>query len=71
VHRLEDKYDDKVMFFHLDVDMPAEDEARQKVGITGRSQYYLLDSNGEIAARWFGPITFEEVSAEIDMLLSQ
>jgi hypothetical protein len=40
------------------------------LGITGRSQYLLLDSNGKVAAQWFGPITFEQVSAEIEALLT-
>lgn len=71
MHRLEDAYAGQVTFFHLDVDMPAYDEARQQVGVTGRSQYFLLDTDGNVAARWFGPIDFEQILAEIDILLQQ
>lgn len=71
MHRLEDTYAGQVTFFHLDVDMPAYDKARQLIGVTGRSQYYLLNTDGEVIARWFGPLVYEQVSAEIDALLQQ
>lgn len=62
-------YGSEVAFFHLDVDMPAGDSARSTYSITGRSQYILLGPDGAEAQRWFGPLSFEAVSAEIDALL--
>ena len=54
----------------LNIDDPSLDDTRTKYGITGRSQYVLVGPDDEVIQRWFGPLSFEDVKAEIETYLA-
>lgn len=70
MHRLEEKYGDQIEFVYLNVDDPASLPMRQQYDIVARSQYVLVDANGEVVQKWFGYITTQSVSEVIDEYLA-
>lgn len=60
---LEERYNDQIDFFHLDVDQAVTLDLRQQFSIVGRNQYVLVDSNGEVIERWVGPLSEGNVEA--------
>ena len=69
MHGLQEQYGEQVDFLHVDVENPGALEAVGRVGITGRTQYVLTDSAGNVVYRWFGIITQADVQREIEELL--
>ncbi len=70
MHGLQELYGDPVDFLHVDVENPGALEAVGPVGITGRTQYVLTDSSGEVRYRWFGYIDQAELEAAFESLLN-
>ena len=53
----------------LDVDNSAHDAKRAELGSTAQAQYFLVNAEGEIVARWFGLLNDASVRSEMDELL--
>lgn len=60
----------RVDFFDLDWDDKSLDSVRGQFEISGRSQYVLLDADGTVLRRWFGPLN-STLSVEIDAVLAE
>jgi hypothetical protein len=70
VHRLADEFKDRVDFIYLNIDRPETFEARQRFDIVARSQYVLIDAQGNLIQKWFGFLDEETVKAAIDDFLA-
>jgi hypothetical protein len=68
VDGLKDEFAGQIDFFDLDVDMAETAAVRQEFGFTGRSQYALLDAEGNVVRRWFGPLQ-ETMAKEVAAVL--
>lgn len=65
---LKNEFAGQVDFFDLNIDDPGLDGLRTEFDISGRSQYLLVDGNGEIVRRWFGPIS-PTINQEVQALI--
>jgi len=70
VNRLEAEYGDQIEFIILDIDDPSPLPMRQQYDIVGRSQYVLVDVNGDIVQKWFGYIDEAEIAQAFDEYLT-
>lgn len=70
VHRLEDKYADQIDFVYLNIDNQDTLAARQQFDIVARSQYVLIDAQGNIIQKWFGFIDEAQVDAALAEFLA-
>jgi len=68
VNGVKNEFAGQVDFFDLNIDDPSLDGLRTEFDISGRSQYILLDSNGEVVRRWFGPLS-PSLDQELQALL--
>ena len=66
---LEQEFGDLIEFVLLDVDDRSLDPIREHYGITGRTQYVLVDENDEIIRRWYGPLSRQSVAADLQAFL--
>lgn len=64
-------FGEQIEFYDLNIDDKRLDPLRRQFGITGRSQYYLLDQNGEIVRSWFGPLPSEGMDGQLAALLDE
>jgi hypothetical protein len=69
VRGLEESYSGRIVFVRLDLDNSADDGKRAELGFTAQAQYALVNSDGEIVARWFGVLNETNVRAELENLL--
>ena len=69
VSGLEETFAEQVEFVMLDWDDKSLDDIRQQVGITGRTQYALVDPDGNILKQWYGILNEEAVEDEITTLI--
>lgn len=58
---LAQKFGDRVDFINLDIDKQDTLGIRQQFNMVQRSQYALLDPQGEVIQRWFGLLNEAEV----------
>lgn len=70
MHRLEDQYKDKIDFIYLNVERQDTLDARQRFDIINRSQYILIDAQGNVISRWFGFLDEEAVTKALDDFLA-
>jgi hypothetical protein len=70
VHRLAEVFKDQVDFVYLNIDRPETFESRQRFDIVNRSQYVLIDAQGNLIKKWFGFLDEDEVKATIDEFLA-
>jgi thiol-disulfide isomerase/thioredoxin len=70
VHQLQEQFGDPVDFLHVDVENPGAREAIAAVGMTGQTQYVLLDGAGDVVYRWYGIIDLSQSEAIFAELLS-
>lgn len=54
----------------LDWDDPSLDGTREQLGITDRTQYVLVDPDGNVVKRWYGILSEETVETEIEALIA-
>ena len=71
MYRLQDAYSDRVDFFHLDVDKAETKAVRDQFGLVRRSQYALIDAEGNVIKTWAGPLNEEAIFTDIEMLLQE
>lgn len=70
--RLKAEFGDEITFIDLNIDDPAAREVMRDYGFRGRSEYALVDANGDIVRRWFGPLNEGEVVAGLlEFLVTQ
>jgi hypothetical protein len=55
---------------YLNIDKPETLEVRQRFDIVARTQYVLIDAEGNTIHKWFGPLDEESVKASIDEFLA-
>ena len=68
--RLQEQYGDRVDFFILDIDKPETKPVRDQFGLVRRTQYVLIDADGNILMSWAGPLNQEMVMADIGRILA-
>jgi hypothetical protein len=71
VHGLAAEYEGKIDFIYLDIDDPANDGFKQKLGFRYQPQIFLLDADGGIQNEWVGPVTEGELRLALDDALVQ
>ena len=59
VHGLEAEYHTQIRFTYLDVDDAATTQFKQALGYRYQPEFYLLDGDGNVVQKWFGPVTKE------------
>lgn len=67
VHGLEAQYAGKLLFAYLDIDDPANEAVKQQLGFRVQPEFYLVDGEGKVLKKWFGPVRaaeFEQAFAE-------
>jgi hypothetical protein len=70
VHGLQAEFGDRVDFIHADVDDQATRGALDRYAITGRTQYVLVDAEGNIIQKWFGRLSPQAVADFIEDALN-
>ena len=55
---------------YLNIDKPETLEARQRFDIVARTQYVLIDTEGNTIHKWFGPLDEEAVKTAIEEFLA-
>jgi hypothetical protein len=71
VDGLAQQYGDRIDFILLDIDQPETLPARQRFNLVQRSQYALIDTQGSVVQRWFGPLNQAEVETFLRDYLGQ
>lgn len=66
---LEAEFGDEVEFVRLNAVEPEVMERQQAYGLRGHPSVAILDANGEVAARYFGPETAETLRGELTAVL--
>lgn len=67
---LEDTFDGRVDFIILDWDDMSLDAQREALNITARTQYVLVDPEGNVVQRWYGILNENQIEDEIEGILS-
>ncbi|MEN8173335.1 MAG: thioredoxin family protein [Chloroflexota bacterium] len=70
VHGLEAEYHDQITVVYLDVDDPANDIFKQKLGYRFQPHFFLVDGDGEIVDQWVGSVRGEDFRAAIEAELN-
>lgn len=69
MNRLETEFSDRIDFIHLNIDDPATEQIRLDYQLTHRSQYKLIDAEGNTLRTWFGSLGEETMIAQLSALL--
>ena len=67
VHGFEAQYYGKINFVYLDIDDPANADAKGDFGFRYQPEFYLLDGQGNVLQKWVGSVAqdqFESVFAQ-------
>jgi hypothetical protein len=70
VNGLEVEYGEAIEFMLLDIDDPANDEAKRRFGYRFQPHYFLVDANGEIVQQWLGIVSEAQFRTAFDALLN-
>lgn len=70
MNRLETEFGTEIEFVLLDWDNRGLNDFREQFGITGRTQYVLVDAQGKVIQRWFGPLNYDIVSGYLSDYLA-
>lgn len=65
MNRLEEEFGEQITFVDLDIDDRSLNGIRQQYGISGRSQYLLVDESNTVIQRWFGPLSEADVQTAL------
>ena len=71
MYRLKEQYGDRVDFFDLDVDKQETQAVRAQFGLVRRTQYALIDAEGNVLMSWAGPLDQAAIFADMEALLPQ
>jgi len=69
VHGLQAEYTGQIQFTYLDIDDPATSTFKQALGYRVQPEFYLLDGDGNVVQKWFGPVTKEAFVEAFGMVL--
>lgn len=61
MYGLQETFGDRIDFINLNVDLAVTQPARERFGLNDRSQYILVDPQGNIIERWIGSLSQETV----------
>lgn len=70
MYGLQETFGDRIDFIHLNVDLAVTREARERFGLTDRSQYVLVDPQGNTIQKWVGPLDQTAVEQALRTYLS-
>jgi cytochrome c-type biogenesis protein len=70
VHGLEQEYGDRVAFIYVDVDDPAGEEMKRKLGYRFQPHIFLLNAEGEVVVDWLGMVPEESLRGAIESVLA-
>lgn len=70
IHRLEERYDNRMNFVYLDIDNPATRDLKQQLGYREPPHFFLLDGEGKILRQWRGKVDPEQIALEIQSRLN-
>jgi hypothetical protein len=69
VSRLEAEFGDRVEFRQLNIDDPANDEAKRRYGFRAQPQVVIVDAKGEIALSRLSELTYTKLRNGIRRVL--
>ena len=70
VHGLEAEYYGKVRFSYLDIDDSLNEKFMRALGAITRSEFYLVDADGNILYRWYGYTDASSFREQFDQALN-
>jgi hypothetical protein len=70
VHGLEAEYYGRVKFNYLDIDDQRNEQFLRALGAITRSEFYLIDADGNILYRWYGYTEASSFRDQFDKALS-
>jgi hypothetical protein len=71
VHGLEGKYGGCVDFVYLDIDNPATQAAKNRLGYLAQPHFFLLDKSGKVVWRKVGVITAAEIEDQFQFVIQR
>jgi hypothetical protein len=70
VSRLEKQFGKKVEFRQLNIDDPANNEAKHHYGFRAQPQVVILDRNGKVVLSRLSELTYEKLEIELETILA-
>jgi thioredoxin-like negative regulator of GroEL len=70
VHGLEQEFGDRVDFVTVDVDDPASEEMKRKLGYRFQPHFFLLNAEGEVVADWLGMVPEAVLRGALESVLA-
>ncbi len=70
MYGLQETFGDRIDFIHLNVDLAVTNSVRERFGLTDRSQYILVDPQGNIIEKWIGLLDQVTVEQAIQTYLA-
>lgn len=70
VHELQGEYGEDIDFLHVDIENIGAMDAVSPFGITGYSQYLLLNNEGDVIQRWYGVLIEDDVDSALADLVN-
>jgi hypothetical protein len=71
VDRVSEEYSDQIEFVFLDVDDPANNEAKEKYGYRYQPHFFIVTPEDEVKQQWVGYVEQDTFEVALDDLLSQ
>ena len=68
---LEDEFGEEVEFVRLNAIEPQVVQLQQMYGLRGHPSVAILDSDGEVASRYFGPETAETLRRDLTAVIQE
>lgn len=69
VHRLQAKYEGKIIFTYLDVDDPNTESLKAALGFRLRPHFVLLSAKGDVVDQWTGTLPESDFVAAFEKIL--
>ncbi len=65
MHGLEARYGGCVDFVYIDIDNPASDAVKARLGYRAQPEFYLVDASGNVQWKQYGYVTEQELEAQL------
>lgn len=65
MHGLEAKYGNCIDFVYLDIDNPATQKAKDRLGYLAQPNFFLLDKTGKVVWKKYGFLTEAELETQL------
>jgi hypothetical protein len=69
VHGLEAKYGGCIDFVYLDIDNPAMQRTKDRLGYFAQPNFFMLDKSGKIVWKKYGFLTDVELEAQLKTVI--